>query len=48
MREAVVADEVGALGAFARAGAAENVDYGDGLGREGWGWFLRGGYLSVL
>jgi len=48
VRKAVIADEVGALGAFAYAGAAENVDYGDGFRGEGWGGFMRGGELRVL
>ena len=41
MREPVVSDKVGALRAFTRAGAAEDVDYGDVLGGECWcryGW----------
>ena len=34
MGEAVVADEVGGLGALAAAGAAEEEDHGDGGGGE--------------
>ena len=46
MREAVVADEIGALGSFARAGAAEDVDYRDVFGGECGCCFYGGGELA--
>ena len=45
MGEAVVADEVGGLGAFAAAGAAEEKDHGDGGGGET-GFLLFGHFLA--
>lgn len=48
MLEAVVADQIGALGAFAGARAAEDEDDGDGLGGEGWGFFGRGGEFGIV
>lgn len=43
MDEGVVADEVGGLGAFAAAGAAEEEDDGDVGGGES--WLLFGGHF---
>lgn len=47
MREFVIAHEVRALRAFARAGAAEDEDYGDFGGGEGGGVFGGGGELGL-
>lgn len=48
MLEAIVSDEVCALGAFTGARAAEDEDNGNGGGGVGWGVFGWSGEFGVI